>query len=105
MALFKAIASLTYTETPTPAGSTGGATVRVDLALNGAVVSTASIAAQTATHEFDNLVAGDYGVTLSNLDDLGNVIGVPVTVLFQVVDTPVPTFFAVTGATVAVSPM
>lgn len=105
MALFKAIASLVYMETPVPVGSTvtGGSTVRVDLMLAGAAVSSTVVPAQSASAEFDNLAAGDYTVTLSNLDDAGNVIGTPVLVAFTVVDTAVPTFFAVTGATVAVS--
>jgi hypothetical protein len=105
MALFKAIASLVFMETPVPAGSTvtGGSSVRVDLTLAGASVSSTVVPAQSASAEFDNLAAGDYTVTLSNLDDAGNVIGTPVLVAFTVVDTTVATFFAVTGATVAVT--
>jgi hypothetical protein len=105
MALFKAIASLVFMETPVPNGSTvtGGSSIRVNLALAGADVSSKVVPAQSASVEFGDLAVGDYTMSFFNLDDAGNVISAPAIVSFSVVDTVVPTFFAVTGATVAVT--
>jgi hypothetical protein len=109
MALYKALVSIVYAETPIPSGSTVStdvSTVSVSLLQKDtmAEVSSVRIGNNTPSYTFTDVPEGDYTVSVSQLDDSGNTIGTPATVDFSIVAAPVAaTFFAPAGVSVEVS--